>query len=257
MLGTHRDVATFTESHLFPEQFWPKLLFFYRIKDSLPSRIAEFLKENELADQVRIPSLRTGLLPRSAATEEARKCLELLDEMALAVAKTTWLEKTPRNLHRIALLKKSDPNIEVIHIVREPGPVVSSLHKASLSWGVPVDHSKAANRWLNDVKISISCQGREKHHFVLYEDLARNPEKIIAYLIRRLGLDPTCYLLDNYKNVAARVTTPQESWKANNTADVGTRTTVRQTLAPEVKVLIDRDLLPVYQQARDLWGFQF
>jgi hypothetical protein len=153
------------------------------------------------------------------------------------------------------LLEKSDPSIEVIHIVREPSSVVSSLHKATHAWGVPHDHERAAFRCLNDVRISLDCRKHKKHRFVLYEDLVRSPEQVVAHLIRELGFDASAYRLENYTQVAARVTTPEETWKANNTGQIESRTAARETLAPDVSELIERELQPVYRQACDLWRF--
>ena len=219
MLGTHSDLFTFTESHFFPSYFHARSLMRHRVSESLPDRILAFLDENNFP-RSEAPRIRVGNMMRWGAVAQVRKCLTLFDTMAERQGKSAWLEKTPDNLHRLPILESASPNINVVHIIREPSSVIPSLVKASQAWSRPFSLESASEKWLRDVRTSLTYKGKKWHAFVLYEDLVQTPERVVRSLVGGLGLNTDRLRLENYRDVAARVIAPGEWWKENNTRPV-------------------------------------
>lgn len=219
MLGTHSDLLTFTESHFFPTYFRGNWML-QRISEKLTDRIQAFLEENSFPRPVEVAQIRAGRMLRWSAISEVRKCLALFDALAEHHNKSAWLEKTPDNLHRLDILQAASPRINVIHIIREPSSVVSSLVKASKMWSYPFTPESASRKWLHDVRTSRHYRRKKHHAFVLYEDLVQNPDHVVRSLVARLGMDDSRLRLEDYRTVAARVIAPGETWKANNTRAV-------------------------------------
>jgi len=97
-----------------------------------------------------------------------------------------WFDKTPQNIYGAALIASDFPTSKIIHIVRNPADVISSL-KIGKVMHIP-DVIGAANQWLDAIKIMgvIQKASRKSLLQIKYEDFLSNPKgslKIICNFI--------------------------------------------------------------------------
>lgn len=251
LLGTHRDLLTFTESAFFPKYFNHRLGLVYRVRADLPERVVEFLQENGLPPTPLRRPIRVGVTSRWGAEREARTLVQLLDDLAAAAGKTAWLEKTPHNVLRLPLIEAAAPGARFIHIVRSPEPTILSLRKASAAWRRELDWRTSAKTWMEAARLSVAAASRPDHTLVLYEDLVEQPDAVIRALVGWLGLDPEAYRLDDYVDVAKRIVVPREHWKANNVREIGSAAEpelAAELTPPDIRALLSGSGL--YEAAR-------
>ena len=89
---------------------------------------------------------------------------------------TRWFDKTPQNIYGAALIMSEFPTSKLIHIVRNPADVISSL-KIGKVIHIP-DVIGAANQWLDAIKIMgvIQKASRKSLLQIKYEDFLSNPQ---------------------------------------------------------------------------------
>ncbi|MBM3765549.1 MAG: sulfotransferase [Acidobacteria bacterium] len=94
-------------------------------------------------------------------------------------------EKTPAHVHRIDTLRAWFPGCAIIHIVRDPRDVVSSLVR--MPWS---NRSVlfAARTWKNSNIAGQAASGADDYLLVKYEELAANPELALNKICRHLGV---------------------------------------------------------------------
>lgn len=100
-----------------------------------------------------------------------------------------WGQKTPRFIRYLDLLVERFPGSRVVHLVRDPRAVVSSLIRSDVHRS---DAYHASLRWLNDVHQGLEFQERRPEITLRmrYEDLVTEPEQNLADVITFLGLSP-------------------------------------------------------------------
>lgn len=88
-----------------------------------------------------------------------------------------WLEKIPRHIHRVQVLRDAFPQARFLIMVRDGRDVVASLKKR---YG---DTTQSVNRWVADTQASLAQSYRSDYRIVRYEDLIeRGPEEVVKIL---------------------------------------------------------------------------
>jgi hypothetical protein len=142
-----------------------------------------------------------------------------------------WLEKTPRHLHYINLIRGAAPDAMFIHVVREPSRVVASMVEVTSrepGWGGPRSVQQCLDRWINDVVITRTAAADGEHHVVVsYEQLVADPAGTLARLFAALGPHADCFdvgrSLTGYRATAQLIRRDDENWKNDVGAEIADR----------------------------------
>lgn len=99
----------------------------------------------------------------------------------------TWIDHTPQNIEVGLALSELFPDARFIHLVRDPRAVAASL--LPLDWG-PQSPTGVAGLWshrlAHGLALEAALPGRIRR--VRYEDLCREPERVVRELADWLGL---------------------------------------------------------------------
>ena len=98
-----------------------------------------------------------------------------------------WFDKTPQNVYGSALIAGAIPDVKLIHIVRNPLDVVSSLRIGII---VKVQNLVGACNYWNEAAEIINVVKKaypERVYEVKYEDFTRNPQPEIHKMLLFLG----------------------------------------------------------------------
>ncbi len=199
LLAAHSTVTSFTESHFFSRHFRPVSGLGTVLTTDPAPRVAEFIAENGAEAPAaagwfgppRPAVLRWAVLRPFGTRTVARRFVRVLDELAEARGAAVWLEKTPRHLQRLDVIRRAcDDGIptHVVHIVRDGLQTVASLHHASRNWERPYDLRECVDRWNRDLELSLRISDAAGHHVVTYESLTGDPQAVLRLLLDRLGL---------------------------------------------------------------------
>ena len=112
--------------------------------------------------------------------------------------KARWGQKTPRFVRHLDLLRENFPSSKVIHMVRDPRAVVSSLIQSN------VHQSNAyhgSHRWKMDVRAGLTYELTHSSRVlrVFYEDLVKDPEEVLKAISEFLELDPSGMMISGEK----------------------------------------------------------
>ncbi len=185
----------------------------------------------------------------------AERLLRVLDELTLGRGRSSWIEKTPKNLRYIPLLESvsgPEPRTHFVHVIRDGLEVVASLHDASQNWEDPHDLSSCVRRWNRDVSLSLRRFGAPTDHFVFYEELTSRPEATLRRLLAELGLGWEPDILERYARTSDRLITRQEAWKEGVGRRIRPSGTSDRALTPEQRDRVTRSLRhSLYHQLRE------
>jgi hypothetical protein len=177
MLNRHPRIAIPLES-LF-------IVDYLRAADRVPiTRLKGLLiKEPELAEWG-LQVSRNDL----AACRTVPECIARLHELyCIPRGADVWGQKTPRFVRYLDLLRAGFPAAKVVHIVRDPRAVVSSLVQSDVHRS---DAYHAAIRWLRDVEKGLAFENVHPEAVLRlrYEDLVLQPEAHLNHILEFLGL---------------------------------------------------------------------
>jgi len=125
------------------------------------------------------------------------------------------VEKNPRHIVKIPLLKSIFPEAKIIHIVRDGRDVACSLksglcgktwaHVKPPRWKEIEQNYEGVVRcawaWRETMEIAIKDLAKVNHLQVKYEELVRDPEKIIRKIVKYLGLPMHLDVVNFCKNI--------------------------------------------------------
>lgn len=97
-----------------------------------------------------------------------------------------WGDKTPTNILHMEVLKQAYPSARFIHIVRDPRDRALSAKKA---WGADIFLS--AIEWREKIAVADKISGNigDSYVEIKYEDLLKDPRKILSSLCVWLGVE--------------------------------------------------------------------
>ena len=101
------------------------------------------------------------------------------------------LEKTPRHIHKMELIRRTVPGAKFILTVRDGRDVAASLGKRLAG-----DYRAAADRWISDTAIVASNVGRSDCLLFRYEDFVAEPARSIEAVCAFLHIDYEPSMLD-------------------------------------------------------------
>ena len=123
----------------------------------------------------------------------ARTFLSYLDAQAQAEGRSIWLEKSPRHLFHVDVIRRYVDGVHFIHIFRRGEDVIGSiLDRAQKYLGSDSrqhDVFDGVNRWNRAIAESAKFVGQPGPSFVHYESLVRRPDAVLDRLCRDIGIE--------------------------------------------------------------------
>ena len=170
----------------------------------------------------------------AAREPSAQAMLESLTALyAVKQGKQRWAEKTPNHLLHLPEIRALYPGAPVVRIVRDPRD--SALSMRQLPWASP---SALANGYLWAAWFSKSqpfFDGDANTLTVRYEDLVEAPAKVLTQVCAFIGETFQPGMLETHKT-GKSVSSPNESWKAQNARVLGkSRTQWQKDLNPTLQ----------------------
>ena len=244
LLGAHRDVATFPETHFFDR------LIGHGRRRTLHERESRVTgAARQLAASVRLFSGYTSAFQVSAAwrflselpenvtapdeaspriEKQAAAYLTLLDSIARSQNKCLWLEKTPDHLFYVDVIRRYVPDAMFIHIIRNGADVVASLFDVarkhpSEDWQDCVAVDDCVSRWNLAVDETIKYASDPRHCIITYEKLVESTDVVVDALCKFIGMEFDPKMLDNFHGVAEKVALKSEPWKKANFSPIKSR----------------------------------
>ena len=148
------------------------------------------------------------------------------------------VEKNPRHIARLPLIKAIFPEAKIIHIVRDGRDVACSLktglcgktwaHVKPPNWKkIEKNYEgiiRCAHAWRETMEVAIKDLTIISHLKVRYEDLLADPEKVAARVLRYLDLKPHTNVTTFCKNIQndmedSYVAKHQTRWYTNDHAN--------------------------------------
>jgi len=153
-----------------------------------------------------------------------------------------FLEKTPHHCLFSEFILNTFPNARFIHLIRDGRAVVSSMLRASKSWGqhwAPETVDKATQSWLSHTNsgrmIAQQTKGTDQYIEVRYEDIRQNPHYQMSKLFEWLGLPTKESLINSAvdSNALDKVTSSKEPFASIPMIDGNTIVPKAKTAYPE------------------------
>jgi Sulfotransferase family len=182
ILGSHPAIATVRETHLF-DRYLADIYARYESEAQKRGKDGLRILLDEPALDLLCRQFADGVLARIAATKPG--CAVVL-------------EKTASQIWATQLMRRLYPQAYFLHIVRDPRAVAASmLAYARESWANEgeADVLTAAEAWESAVAIGhreLAALG-PRHIELRYEDLAADPDSVLASILGRLELAPLVY----------------------------------------------------------------
>jgi len=135
-----------------------------------------------------------------------------------------WVEKTSRNVHAFEWIRDRFPRAILLHIIRDPRDVITSLRthprfvrgrldRVPMNWHHPWNH--CIDRWRRCVQDGIKLRGYDKYLEIKYEHLVRDPEPTLRAICSRANLPFESEML-NPESRSARIGGTQRAFVINN-----------------------------------------
>ncbi len=219
LLAAHPAVISFPETHFFPgiapRPWWRPLPV---VAARAPARWARVRETFAAVDE------SFGDPPKGRSKRAWMNAFFAeLDAIADRHNAACWVEKTPNHLSYASMIRRYDPAVHFIHIMREGQSVVASLKEVTQKypdqWGGAWPVEKCVEVWNRFMRHHRRWRGKPGHSFVRYEELAADPSAIMTPLMGTLGLEWSDDLVDKAGD-AAKALQVNEAWKAGNTQGV-------------------------------------
>jgi hypothetical protein len=181
VLGTHGQIVTCRETHLFERYIGPML---DRYRDEAQDFNCSDGIRHHISRKVLIEHLRALALSVFSAIH------------ARSPNAAVVLEKTPGHVTRIRMINTCFPEARFIHIIRDPRGVAASMKAAADEpWGkwAERDPGRLARRWSRAIGAGALAGSRlpgDRYREVRYEDLFVKGGAIVNDLYSWLGLPP-------------------------------------------------------------------
>jgi hypothetical protein len=145
--------------------------------------------------QIHVPKRETSIFmpPRRPLGIGSMKRYRLCVDEALAAEKLYLVEKTPRHVEHIDLIRANVPGAKFIIPVRDGRDVAASIMRRKLDLGMGIA------RWIHDNGLVAKEVDAEDVLIYRHEDLVRDPTAILQKICRFLGVPYEDTLLDYHK----------------------------------------------------------
>jgi len=219
MLMSHSHIHSFPETHFFARGFGGRRRWL--LHETLRGGYLWYLIVSWKVTQARLSwreAIDTPIAwPKKRMTQTF---LRTLDGMAEREGADLWIEKTPRHIDFIEVIREHVPHPFFIHIVRDGRAVVASLHQLSHSnpekWRHYQDINAAIARWNKAVRRTLSYMSEDAHHVVGYEHLVGGPEPVLKSLSAFMQVTFEDTMLKDFGSHAEKVVCEREAWKGKN-----------------------------------------
>jgi len=195
MLGSHPNIATSRETHLF-DIYLTGLFNRWEVEKVSADHdgLRVLLKQEEFFTLCK--DFTNAVFERIAS---------------LTPGATVLLEKTPGHMFYYKNIRQLYPHCKFIHLIRDPRAVVASLLAASKEgWGkwAPDNVATAAKKWRNAIhfsQVELKNSLGEDYKEITYEQLVADVDKTLSPIWSWLGLshidiDPNIFSLDAIKS---------------------------------------------------------
>ncbi len=177
-----------------------------------------------------------GAFRRNYESNPWESCRRLVDELMTAYAhgqgKPGWIEMTPDNIYLGSLLARLFPGMKMIHSVRDPRGVVSSV--VPLGWG-PMTHRSGMAWWAERMYRAEEQRKLMPSGSVLtlfLEDLVRlEPEHVVPGLWAFIGCSPSEAVEEYLRTEVTEGRAHLDRWRSDDGFDDQVLDLCRQLLA--------------------------
>jgi len=243
ILSSHPDIYSFPETHFFsktlPMRRSKRFIWRFKQKDfQIFKQYLRLIKKEYLLSQV------IDIIPHRtmSISKWVNSIIEILDLISIDEKQQIWLEKTPSHLRYVDLIEKARKDINFIHMIRNGEDVIASLYQATNQypelWGGVRSIENCVKRWKRDIVISSKFIGKRKHFFVIYDDLVKEPAKIIENLCSKLDISYFPEMLENYVEQLDKIALKNEKWKKNVKKEIEKKSKFEQIFNEDEKKCI-------------------
>jgi len=160
------------------------------------------------------PQLHVPLYETNAFVTPGRRygrilALRRLRRDALAAGTSYIVEKTPRHIRRLALIRRWVPGARFVVMVRDGRDVTASIGKRDRG-----DFAGGLERWVSDTAIAVAERDKSDVFVQRYEDLVSDPAAAIREVCRFLEIPYLDSLLEYHRE--------QRSWAGETIVRKGT-----------------------------------
>jgi hypothetical protein len=129
----------------------------------------------------------------AVVSNDARQMIRYFDLLTISENKKRWIEKTPKHIYSIPLLRKLFPGCKFILIIRDGRDVACSLaaRYGTLEEGI--------TRWINDNRAGEPFWKDADVHVLKYEDIVQNFTETVKGILGFLGEDFEEEVLRSYE----------------------------------------------------------
>jgi hypothetical protein len=219
LLGAHRDIASFPESHIFTKG---------RLARIAPGWVARRSLERFIG-AVGVDSTYPRPKLTLAPERHRRDLIDLLDRLAVEGQKRLWIEKTPDHVLFIPDIRRLVPSSQFIHLIRDGRAVVSSLYEVTRShadawgkpWRGPLTLEQCIDDWNRAVTASSVAMETRKDGIVIdYGMLTTSPASELGRLCDFLAIDYEPEMFSRYRSVTSSIVEAGEEWKERVNAPI-------------------------------------
>ena len=221
LVSTHPRILSFPETHYFTgtsKIIHSEWAFFYRNPEQFMRKF--FIGINSDIDIEEMPKYRIKLVSPIAKLSDEYICyfVRCLDWYLSCSQCDIWLEKTPRHLHYLSVLRKfiNADQMQVLHVIRDHDPTVRSMVKASQHWNNRFNLDSASERWCEDIQLQFEFRNTPGHFFIKYESILTSFRELIPHLFNRLSLEYHSSYLDRRREESKKIINDFEHWKSRN-----------------------------------------
>lgn len=213
MFATHPKINSITETSFVRRYLVSGRLRKLYKKGSI-ELIRKILDQDEKFSRLGVNTKKLDYITDSSqATPEYNFYLRIIKSV-FKMDFTFLLDKDPKLIEFLPVLKKNFPEAIILHIIRDPREVL--LSKKNAMW------SKSGHVWKHVFANRIQLKfGRyfgpklfgENYHEIFYEDLIKKPKKTLSQLCIKLGLDYDDSMLSFQVTAKELVSSDEMSWK--------------------------------------------
>ncbi|MFB6375807.1 MAG: sulfotransferase [Bradymonadaceae bacterium] len=213
MLASHTSIMSFPETHVLSRLGWTNPLRRWSDRCRVDTERSLRRLFSELQHDVAFPETRRG-------SEWLTWFFEQLDEMTVQRGSQTWIEKTPRHLEYIPLLREHASEARFIHMVRSGTNTIASLYSTTRqhpdAWSGQKSIDECIDRWLHSIQLTDRWAFGPNHVVAHYRTLVNTPERTLRRLCEFLDIEFCRNMLAGFQGEARRLVREQEVWKTDN-----------------------------------------